>query len=121
MVKRRVRLSKYEKQRQTIETVINRDIKDDLEGGVKGIIECLQSILDEKGGKFNAGIYIYFETVCEYGDECIIATLTGYSKETDSQYEKRIEKLKKDKKKIIDKNEKVERKMYKELKKKFGN
>lgn len=113
--KQRVRLTKQEKERQTMHRVIYDLGVDSLTGDVVGIIEKLTDWL----GLSKDGETLKIET--EYCYEAEWLQLVAYRDETDEEYKVRIEKLKKEKRTAIKKQEAADRKLMKELLKKYGD
>ncbi len=109
-----VRLSAKDKERKTISTTIDTDIEDKLEGELPDVLRTISEWISKYGN---------YDTVrldTEYFGDYTSWRLIGYRLENDAQYSKRIHKLKEERRKVILEEESAERKLFKELLKKFG-
>jgi len=115
MVARRVRLNNAEKQRRKKSKILSGDLLDSyFKGHLEDVIKSLQCLILQH--------HEYEELVIEeeyYGDYPTYQ-LVGYNKETDEEYNNRIGKLKADKLAAMLKEEAVEKKLMKQLLKKYG-
>ena len=117
---KRVRLSKQEKQRVTSRIVLDRFSL----GDMHGTPEDVSRFIIENADGYDEYDDLRYESYVEYyqgGGYNEYLRLVGYKKETDEEYEERIEKLKETKRKEIERIEKIERATMKQLLKKYGN
>jgi hypothetical protein len=120
MTKKRVRLSKQEKERLTIRDVLDQIAIEDLTGTPSDVSRYLLEGADVHDD-YDELFYEWHIECYEGGDSHEFLRLVGYKQETDEEYEKRIENIKKIRRKEIEKQEKAEKIVLKKLLKKYGN
>lgn len=109
-------MTKEEKQRISKGTIITDNIESALIGSIHDVIRNLNDIFDKYAEMYDE-IYIEYEPGY---DATGWFEVVGYKEESDKEYNNRIDKIKEEKRKKIEKQEKAEKKLYRELKKKYG-
>lgn len=115
MVKR-VILTKEEKQKKVKATSLTGNAESLLIGRISDVIRNLYDICNDHGRKYDE---LCIEYNPGYGESGWLE-IVGYKEESDEEYNNRIDKIKEEKRKKIEKQEKAEKKLYRELKKKYG-
>lgn len=109
-----VRLSAKDRERRTIATTIDTDIEDRLEGELPDVLRTISEWISEHKD---------YDTVhidSEYFGDYTSWRLIGSRLENDEEYNSRLDKLRAKKRKAIFEQEAAERKLFKELLKKYG-
>lgn len=113
MVKK-ITLSAKDRERRTISTIIDTDIEDKLEGELPDILRTIGEWIAE---------YKDYDTVhidSEYFGDYTSWRLIGNRQENDEEYNDRLDRLRAKKRQEAFERGVVERKLYKELLKKYG-